>query len=237
MRKALLFLFVASVALAQDSGLSQRPAASGGGGAAFSGGTVTSAVLGPTGCAAPAFSFTSDTNAGLCLTAVNSVALSNGTLGFDNTSGFAAYTGAAEMAFYDGGFLGTKVRAQDGIIYFDVDGSTVGAFTPTLMSFGGLRLSIGEGSVSQAGVYFFTDENTGFWHPGFEQIGVAVDGVNRFMFTTSGPDFVDPGTKPTCDSSKRGIVFLNEGGAGVADTFEVCSKDAADVYAWRTLIP
>lgn len=53
----------------------------------------------------------------------------------------------------------------------------------------------------------------------------------------SGPDFVDPGTKPTCDSSKRGIVFVDEGGAGVADTAEMCTKDAGDAYAWRTLIP
>ncbi len=45
----------------------------------------------------------------------------------------------------------------------------------------------------------------------------------------------DPGAKPTCNSSRRGMIWLEEGAAGVADTFEVCSKDAADAYAWRAL--
>jgi hypothetical protein len=44
------------------------------------------------------------------------------------------------------------------------------------------------------------------------------------------------GSKPTCDSTNRGGMWRVEGGAGVADTFEVCTKDAADAYAWRTLI-
>lgn len=41
--------------------------------------------------------------------------------------------------------------------------------------------------------------------------------------------------KPTCDSSQRGKFYLTQGGAGVADTAEVCTKDASDVYAWRSL--
>lgn len=45
------------------------------------------------------------------------------------------------------------------------------------------------------------------------------------------------GSKPTCDASARGRRWYVEGGAGVADTYEACTKDAADVYAWRTLLP
>jgi hypothetical protein len=45
----------------------------------------------------------------------------------------------------------------------------------------------------------------------------------------------DPGTKPSCDSAHRGMFWIEEGGAGVADTVEVCSKDAADAYAWRAI--
>ena len=47
---------------------------------------------------------------------------------------------------------------------------------------------------------------------------------------------VDTGTKPTCTAGLRGGFWYEQGGAGVADTFEVCAKAAAgDTYAWRTL--
>jgi hypothetical protein len=47
---------------------------------------------------------------------------------------------------------------------------------------------------------------------------------------------IDTGTKPTCDSARRGSIWYDQGGAGVADTFEVCAKQAAgDTYAWRAL--
>lgn len=47
---------------------------------------------------------------------------------------------------------------------------------------------------------------------------------------------VDTGTKPTCAAGLRGGFWYEQGGAGVADTFEVCAKAAAgDTYAWRTL--
>ena len=41
--------------------------------------------------------------------------------------------------------------------------------------------------------------------------------------------------KPTCSASERGKIWISEGGAGVKDTVEVCAKDAADAYAWRTI--
>jgi hypothetical protein len=41
--------------------------------------------------------------------------------------------------------------------------------------------------------------------------------------------------KPTCNSTNRGKVWRVQGGAGVADTFEWCKKDAADAYAWTGL--
>ena len=47
---------------------------------------------------------------------------------------------------------------------------------------------------------------------------------------------VDGGTKPTCAAGIRGSIWYDAGGAGVADTFEVCAKQAAgDSYAWRAL--
>jgi hypothetical protein len=45
----------------------------------------------------------------------------------------------------------------------------------------------------------------------------------------------DAGTKPTCQESRRGMFWHDFGGAGVKDTVEICAKDAADAYAWRTI--
>lgn len=39
-------------------------------------------------------------------------------------------------------------------------------------------------------------------------------------------------TQPTCDSSKRGLMWNVEGGTGVADDFQICQKDASDNYVW-----
>lgn len=49
---------------------------------------------------------------------------------------------------------------------------------------------------------------------------------------SNGIDIGDQGTKPTCDSSVRGNMWFEEGGAGVADTWEICCKNAADAYVW-----
>lgn len=43
------------------------------------------------------------------------------------------------------------------------------------------------------------------------------------------------GTEAACDATTRGQVVMVQGGAGVADTFRVCRKDAADAYAWTAL--
>ena len=45
----------------------------------------------------------------------------------------------------------------------------------------------------------------------------------------------DGGAKPTCEAATRGGIWYDAGGAGVADTLEVCRKDGADAYAWVSL--
>jgi len=46
-------------------------------------------------------------------------------------------------------------------------------------------------------------------------------------------------SKPTCvDATNRGMLWFTQGitgGGATTDTLEVCAKDAADTYAWRTL--
>lgn len=55
------------------------------------------------------------------------------------------------------------------------------------------------------------------------------------LVTVTGLDHRDGGTRPTCDASTRGTSWFDEGGAGVADSFAICAKDAADAYDWRTI--
>lgn len=38
----------------------------------------------------------------------------------------------------------------------------------------------------------------------------------------------------TCSADLRSTVRQTRGGVGVADTFEICQKNAADTYAWKT---
>ena len=44
------------------------------------------------------------------------------------------------------------------------------------------------------------------------------------------------GAEGTCSSATRGRIVMVFGGAGTADSIRICGKDAADVYAWLTLL-
>lgn len=37
---------------------------------------------------------------------------------------------------------------------------------------------------------------------------------------------------PTCDSSKRGLMWVIQGGVGVKDLLEICTKLATNAYSW-----
>jgi hypothetical protein len=69
---------------------------------------------------------------------------------------------------------------------------------------------------------------------GAAQLTLDADGSGAAatLVVTGGLIFGDPGTKPTCDASIRGKTHTDYGGAGVADTHEICLKDSGDSYAW-----
>jgi len=79
---------------------------------------------------------------------------------------------------------------------------------------------------------------TGAMDTGFERAGTN---AMRVGIGGSTDDFevkiirVQNGVEPACDSTTRGYLAMVQGGAGVADTFRICSKDAADAYAYRAL--
>lgn len=41
--------------------------------------------------------------------------------------------------------------------------------------------------------------------------------------------------KPTCDVTKRGTLWIDQGGTGVTDELFTCLKAAADTYSWRSI--
>jgi hypothetical protein len=53
-----------------------------------------------------------------------------------------------------------------------------------------------------------------------------------FAVQRYGPDFVDNGTRPSCTSSQRGVVWKEDSAAATEDTFETCMKMDDDNYAW-----
>lgn len=69
-------------------------------------------------------------------------------------------------------------------------------------------------------------------------------GTGGFVFA-SAPTITSPaiatkavfgnGAEPACDAAARGTLVMVQGGAGVADTFRICTKDSGDLYGFRAL--
>jgi hypothetical protein len=59
--------------------------------------------------------------------------------------------------------------------------------------------------------------------------------TTNYGYLLAVPIVADYGAKPTCDSTIRGAVHNDQGGAGVADLVEVCTKGDDDVYRWHGL--
>jgi hypothetical protein len=57
--------------------------------------------------------------------------------------------------------------------------------------------------------------------------------VARFL--TGGGFKLATASQPSCASGIRGTFWYVAGGAGVKDSVQVCTKDASDAYAWRTI--
>ncbi|MDX9970401.1 MAG: hypothetical protein RBS56_00635 [Candidatus Gracilibacteria bacterium] len=77
----------------------------------------------------------------------------------------------------------------------------------------------------EAGVSYFEKGNLGIGttNPGEK---LEVDGGIKYNTTNA---------KPVCDATNRGTTWFTQGAPGVKDDFEVCAKDAGDLYAWRTI--
>jgi hypothetical protein len=74
---------------------------------------------------------------------------------------------------------------------------------------------------------------------------VAVDGAVTLNTATGVQDVLTvqngvqltTGTKPTCSSGTRGTSWYVAGGAGQADTYQICVKNSSDVFSWIDVAP
>jgi hypothetical protein len=85
------------------------------------------------------------------------------------------------------------------------------------------------------GIFGVTGSRIGFAVDNAELLGIWSGNIITFNGGVVQWTGIASGSVPACNASRRGTVILVAGGAGVADAFQVCSKDAADAYAYRAL--
>ena len=64
--------------------------------------------------------------------------------------------------------------------------------------------------------------------------GVKEEAGARNYFL-GGVELATSGAQPTCSATIRGTLWVIQGGAGVADQYQICEKNAADAYVWSTV--
>lgn len=72
---------------------------------------------------------------------------------------------------------------------------------------------------------------------GFDVTDLALQ-VNADLTTTSygGIILATSGARPSAGAAYRGMLYVNEGGAGTTDTLEICLKSAANTYSWVSIV-
>lgn len=192
--------------------------------------TSTLPILLPDGsCASPALAFASEPGLGfyrsgaaimqVCQNGFSRAAISSSYVAASNDNSYLGLGNALDVRMYRGG--GANIL-QLGVTASTASAQTFKApdSTGAATAGGSLTLKGGAGTSGNANggqLILQGGANAGSGEPG----AVAI---------------ADGGTKPTCAAGIRGSIWYDAGGAGVADTFEVCAKQAAgDSYAWRVL--
>lgn len=113
-----------------------------------------------------------------------------------------------------------------------VGGLVLGTGRELDMSAGSSLLSLG--STSAIRIWGGASWDSGLRRVSAGLVGVTDGSTGQGKLQVGGLQFVT-GSRPTCDASARGFVWYVAGGAGVADTIEICGKAAADTYSWVAL--
>lgn len=67
-------------------------------------------------------------------------------------------------------------------------------------------------------------------------VGIGTNAPSQKLEVAGGLRLNTATAKPaTCNASARGVIWVSQGATGVADTVDICLKDASGNYAWKTL--
>jgi hypothetical protein len=176
-------------------------------------------ALGGNALAAPLFFGTTDAQPALFRTnnIDRMVVLANGNTYFNSSN-------ASELNF--------SLEIDKTADSYSVGMSTANGRKATLHSLQGtLQQALVFGDASASTDYVFgvsTSQDTGAtWTP---YLRVRQDGFVNVKSLT-----LDTQAAPTCDAAHRGQFNYVAGGSGVKDIVQVCAKDVANAYAWRTI--
>jgi hypothetical protein len=86
---------------------------------------------------------------------------------------------------------------------------------------------------SGTGAMFDSNSTVGFFANG--TVGVNVSRGTAELEVNGGVRLNTLKAQPTCSSTTRGEFWFVQGASGVKDAAQVCAKDAANSYAWRTV--
>jgi hypothetical protein len=59
--------------------------------------------------------------------------------------------------------------------------------------------------------------------------------VGGTVAASAGLQILTTATQPPCNASTRGTLWFVQGGSGVADSLQLCYKNAANLYSWQTI--
>ena len=96
--------------------------------------------------------------------------------------------------------------------------------------------SISSGAVKLAGDVLSSTSGRLLVSAGAVGVGTSLlDSSDKLV--VNGPlRLADGGTKPECDTNRRGMIWHEFGDLGTADTVEVCVKLADETFAWRLAV-
>jgi hypothetical protein len=166
--------------------VSTRPPQSGGGG----GGGLASPLAAPTGCVSPPYSFTADTDAGLCLSAANDVRLQTGDGDFPGST-LRASSSNSFIQFRDGSGNTTSFTVGDNIILGTNESGQSFSFGATAFT-NSLVFQVEDGSSSAPAYSFSNDTDTGMYQAAADKIGWAYSGFGRMFLSTAGLQVTPP---------------------------------------------
>jgi hypothetical protein len=94
------------------------------------------------------------------------------------------------------------------------------------------NILIGTGTTGNWSIYNNSNYNNYF--AGALGIGTTTAPTEK-LEVNGGVKLNTTSAKPTCSATTRGTFWFTQGATGVKDSVQVCAKDAANAYAWRTI--